>query len=400
MVSFKLMMKGGIRFFADIIRQVPQPLENLPEFFQAPIKVAFRFMEQNLPRAMQGMARAADITEQTDDQAESPELFSFAMAEQSLDPDAPEPRNYTIDELFNTVIENNIQLPEPTPLTETDVHRPGQPLLNEHGVPQVFPRGMTLEDIKAKADRAMESDLPDKAFAGLRAKPSGDKKPIAVRDRVIDHYNSGEEADSGDEADSDNEADSGGDEGGPAGPSSLSDDAVYSYLKQHHPAHFAALSTPTEAEAQYAKGRHDALVARIDELVAAGRPTTIAGPRYIDDYGRTLDVDLMTPASPTPPPTLPPPNGPPKGPNDKKQAKAKKKNEKRKEKRDAARLAKASSSAIPGPKSSGPEEAIKENETEKEEAEMAGSVGVGRLEEVEVGPVAEDSGSEYSQEGM
>jgi hypothetical protein len=400
MVSFKLMMKGGIRFFADIIRQVPQPLDNLPDFFQAPIKVAFRFMEQGLPRAMQGMARAANTTEQTDDQAESPELFSTAMAEQSLDPDAPEPRNYTIDELLTTVIENDIQLPEPTPLTETDVHRPGQPLLNEHGVPQVFPRGMSLEDIKAKADRLKESDLPDKAFAGLRAKPSEDKKPIAVRDRVIDHYSSGEEADSGDEADSDDEADSGGDESGPAGPISLSDDAVYSYLKQHHPAHLAALSTQTEAEAQYATGRHDALVARIDELVAAGRPTTVAGPRYIDDYGRTLDVDLMTPASPTPPTTLPPPNGPPKGPNDKKQAKTKKKNEKRKEKRDAARMAKASSSAIPGPKSSRQEEAIKENETEKEEAEMAESVGVGRLEEVEVGPVAEDSGSEYSQEGM
>lgn len=391
MVSFKLMMKGAVRFFTDTIRQVPQLFDNLPYFVQTPIKVAFRF----LPRAMQGMARATN--EQMDDQAESPELFSTAMFEQSLDPDAPEPRNYTFDELLNTVIENDIQLPEPTPLAETDVHRPGQPLLNEHGVPQVFPRGMTLEDLKAKVDRARAStDLPEKAFAGLRAKPSGEKKPIPARDRVIDHYSSGEEADSGDEADSNNdeadsdrnEGDNGGDDKtGPPGLTSLDDDAVFSYLKQHHPAHFAALSPLTEAEVQYAQERHDALTSRIDELVAAGRPTTIAGTRYIDDHGRTLDVDLLTPPSPPQPHALLPPNGPPKGPNDKKIAKTRKKNQKRKERRDAARMAKAST-----------QEAIKE--ADKEEAEMAGSVEAGGLEEVEVGAVAEDSGSEYSQEGM
>lgn len=396
MVSFKLIMKEGLRFCTDIIHQVPQPLNTLTYIFQAPFKVASRIMEQGNPRA-------AGTTDQTNDQADSPELFSTAMFEQSLDPDAPEPRSYTIEELFTAVIENDIELPEPTVLTETDVHRPGQPLLDEHGVPQIFPRGMTLESIKAEVDRTKESDLPDKAFAGLRAKPSGDKKPIPARDRVIDHYSSGEEADSGEKVDSGEEADSGDeadsdDQGGASsGPILSNDDAVFDFLKKHHPEHFAALAPQTEAETQFVKERHDALVARIDELNAAGLPTTIAGPRYIDDYGRTLDVDLLTPASPTPSVSSPPPNGPPKGPNDKKQAKTKKKNEKRKEKRDAARKAKALSSATIEVEASTQQEAIKENE-EAEMGEVAGPVDGGG---VEGGAEWEtDSASDYSQEGM
>ncbi len=310
MAPFKLTMEEGLCCCALLIRDNPELFRSLPENLEVAIKVAVHIMEKGVQNVVQGSASIARMSGQTEDQpTPAPIHFSTAMSEQPLEPDGPEPRTYTVTELFNAVIEHNIQLPIELPFEETNVHRPGQPLLDEHGIPHVLPYGRNTKEVEAEIKKLKEeSDMPSKAFAGLKAKTPAVKKPVVPRDRSIDRYNSDDSSDS----DSDDyESDS-------SGRIPWNHNVIYSKIHPHGPAYFGAVAAAqraeAEAKAEVIKEKHNALCARIDELQKAGVPTTTGGPRYIDDYGRTLDVALMSTSSSTPAISLPPAKGPPKGP--------------------------------------------------------------------------------------
>ena len=180
-------------------------------------------------------------------------------------------------------------------LEEQNVSRPGLSTVHERGGLQVCSLDLDLEVVEAKIEKLKKQmTSPCKSFTWLRGKSPAIKKLVTARDHDINQHNSDEDSDS-----STHESDS-------PGPISRSQTTVYSKIKPHGPAYFAAIAAELEVDTLLAEEKQAALCAKAKALNQAGKSTTFAGFRYILDDGRSLDVELSYPAS------LPPAKGPPK----------------------------------------------------------------------------------------
>ena len=196
------------------------------------------------------------------------------------------PRIHTVAERFSPVIENGMKSPIQALLAKPIAYRPRLPQIDEHEGPQISPTDRDLKEVETKAGKLKERiTSPCKTYTLLREKPLSAKKPVASRGPVVvppslDEY-----------------SDFSAYESNSTVPIAWHNTPVYSKIKPHGAAYFAAVTADLKAEAVLVESKQEALRAKAQALEQAGKPTTVGGFQCILDDGRTLDTEISYPAS-------------------------------------------------------------------------------------------------------